>query len=72
VDHAPAVTAVADQTTPNNATINLAVDRERFGRDPLTFTAAGLPDGLTINPATGVISGSLTYASASDRRMQSW
>ncbi len=27
--------------------------------DPLTFTATGLPDGITIVPATGVISGTL-------------
>ena len=32
--------------------------------DTLTYSATGLPDGLTINPTTGVISGTLTYASA--------
>ncbi|WP_051116670.1 Ig-like domain-containing protein [Sphingomonas sp. PAMC 26617] len=29
-------------------------------RDPLTFSATGLPDRLTIDPATGVISGTLS------------
>ncbi len=31
---------------------------------PLTYSASGLPDGISINPSTGVISGTLSFASA--------
>ena len=32
--------------------------------NPVTYSATGLPGGLSINAATGVISGTLTYTSA--------
>src|SRR6185436_19232703 len=32
--------------------------------DPLTFSATGLPPGLTVNPTTGEISGTLAYTAA--------
>ncbi len=31
---------------------------------PLTYSASGLPDGISINPSTGAISGTLSFASA--------
>ena len=31
---------------------------------PVTFSATGLPPGLTVNPATGLISGTVTIAGA--------
>jgi len=34
--------------------------------DPLTFTATGLPPGLTINPLTGVITGTLAPDASAD------
>ena len=34
------------------------------GTEPLTFTAVGLPDGLAIDQATGIISGRLPFDSA--------
>lgn len=34
--------------------------------DPLTFTATGLPTGLTIDPVTGVISGTLPAGTSAD------
>ena len=32
--------------------------------DPLTYSATGLPDGISISPSTGAISGTLSFASA--------
>lgn len=36
------------------------------GREPLTFTATGLPDGLSLDSKTGVITGSIARAGRSD------
>ncbi len=41
-------------------TISLTVTATDADNDPLTFGAAGLPDGLTINTATGEITGTTT------------
>jgi alpha-galactosidase len=35
------------------------------GKEPMTFSAKGLPAGLTLDPATGIITGSLTSAGTS-------
>ena len=63
----PVFTTIPDQTSAELASINFPV--APFASDPegeaLTFSAAGLPDGLAINPDTGVVSGTLGYESAS-------
>ena len=64
VDRAPVVTAIADQTSAENAAINLAVTASDPDGDAITFSATGLPPGLAIAPTTGVISGTLSYTSA--------
>src|SRR5476649_2959203 len=64
VDRAPVVTAVADQTSAENAAITLAVTATDPDGDALTYSATGLPASLSISPTTGVISGTLSYTSA--------
>ncbi len=61
---APTLTQPANQTSAENATISLPL----VGSDPegttLTYSATGLPPVLSLNTATGVIAGTLTFASA--------
>ena len=64
MNRAPVVSAIADQTSAENAAISLAVTASDPDGDAVTFSATGLPPGLAINPATGVISGTLSYTSA--------
>jgi len=64
VNRAPVITAVADQTNLENAPISLAVTASDPDGDTLTYSATGLPPALTINTATGLITGTLSYASA--------
>ena len=51
VNRAPTLTAVVDQTSAENATISLALAGSDADGDTLTYSATGLPPGLTINPA---------------------
>jgi hypothetical protein len=55
---APTVTPIADQSNTDGAAINLNVAPSFSDDDALTYTATGLPAGLTISGA-GVISGTL-------------
>ena len=64
VNRAPVVTAIANQTSAENATISLAVTASDPDGDPLTYSATGLPASLSINPTTGAITGTLSYTSA--------
>ena len=61
-NQAPSLTQPANQSTPRNTAASLTL----FGSDPegatLTYGASGLPPGLSINTATGVISGTATTA----------
>ena len=61
VNDAPTVTPIADQTDQDSDVINFDVsgnfsDTEN---DTLTFSATGLPTGLSIDANTGVISGTI-------------
>jgi len=58
------MTAIANQTSAENAAISLPVVANDPDGDPITFSATGLPSGLTIAPSTGLISGTLSYTSA--------
>lgn len=62
---APSVTGPADQTSAEGDTVTLPIAASDPDGDALTFNATNLPPGLTIDPITGVISGTLGYASAS-------
>src|SRR6185436_17801315 len=63
-NRAPVVTAPADQTSAEGAAVTLAIVATDPDGDPLTFSATGLPPGLSVNPTTGEISGTLSYTTA--------
>jgi serine protease len=48
------------QSTYQNSALTLNVSGTSSGNHPLTWSATGLPSGLTIDPASGVISGRIT------------
>ena len=54
---APVVGAVGDQSAEAGSTVSIRVSATDAAA-PLTYSARGLPSGVTIDPATGVISGS--------------
>ena len=61
-DDAPVSTPIANQTSSDAQTVSFNVSgnfSDPDAGDTLTFTATGLPAGLTINAATGVISGAI-------------
>jgi hypothetical protein len=60
----PSLTQPANQTNPEGTAVTLSLSGSDPDSDPLSFTATGLPAGVTINIATGVISGTLTSTSA--------
>ncbi len=58
--------AITDRT--NEITNNVIINASATGGDPgenATYYIAGQPDGVTINPATGEISGTISVAAAS-------
>ena len=61
---APEVTVPDDQTNDEGDTVSLPIAATDPDGDPLTYSATGLPDGLSINASTGLISGTLTFDSA--------
>jgi uncharacterized repeat protein (TIGR01451 family) len=61
---APDVTQPADQSSNQGDVISLPIIASDTNGDTLSFTATGLPPELTIDPATGVISGTLSAAAA--------
>lgn len=60
---APAIAAVADRVDVVGTTVSLSVSASDQNGDPVTFSATGLPQGLSIQSTSGVISGTLTSAS---------
>ena len=61
----PVVTAPADQTNNEGDTVSgVTVTATDADGDTLTFGATGLPAGLSINPSTGAITGTLAAGSA--------
>jgi hypothetical protein len=61
---APSVLSPGDQGHMTGGTANITVRGTDPESDPLTYSATGLPAGLTINPATGVISGTVGSSAA--------
>ena len=62
VNDAPTIVTPADQAGIVGATVSLTVLAQDVDGDTLQFSATGLPGGLSIDPLTGVISGTLTTA----------
>ncbi len=62
VNDAPVATPIAPTTTVDGATISVPVagNSSDVDGDTLSFVATGLPPGLSIDPVTGVISGTIT------------
>ena len=54
----------ATARTPSRHVINIPSPATRPDGDTLTYSATGLPGGISINPATGLISGTINYDSA--------
>ena len=64
VNRRPTLTPPANQTSAENKTISLRLVAKDPDGDGLTYSAVGLPPSLTINAATGLISGILSSTSA--------
>ena len=62
VNDAPRIEPIADQSDVEGDAVELAIAASDIDGDSLRFAAAGLPAGLTIDPATGVIAGQLGAA----------
>jgi len=56
-NNTPTITNPTNQITVQNTTVSLPIQANDSDGDDLTFSAAGLPSGLQINSATGLISG---------------
>jgi len=54
------IPAVADQTNYDGDTVSLSVAAGYHGSGTLSYSATGLPDGLTINGASGLVSGAVS------------
>lgn len=63
-DTVPTVDPVSTQNSTENQTISLQVTGRDTDGDTLTYSAAGLPPGLAIDPYTGRITGTLPYDAA--------
>jgi large repetitive protein len=66
VNDAPVATPIAPRNTVDGATISVPVagNFSDVDGDALSFAATGLPPGLTINPATGLITGVIDKAAS--------
>jgi large repetitive protein len=66
VNDPPVSSPIANQINPDATTVSVPL-AARFSDpdgDPLTFTATGLPPGLSVDPLTGVISGTIDNAAS--------
>jgi hypothetical protein len=64
VNHPPFLNPVLDQASVWTTGISLYLSAFDLDGDVLTYSATRLPPGLIVNPRTGLISGTLTSASA--------
>ena len=62
-NQAPVITNPGDQTNDENDTVSLQIAATDADGDPLSYSATNLPAGLSINPNTGLISGTIEFFS---------
>jgi hypothetical protein len=60
----PVLIAPNNQANREGALIALQLQASDGDGDPLTYSASGLPAGLSINPATGLISGTISHSAS--------
>lgn len=53
----PMISAIGNQTTPTFSSVSLSIAASDADGDAISFSATGLPDGLSLDAATGIISG---------------
>ncbi|MBX7207144.1 MAG: PQQ-dependent sugar dehydrogenase [Verrucomicrobiaceae bacterium] len=63
-NHAPAITQPQDQFTLRGSAVSFALQASDPDGDILSWIASGLPAGLSIDPSTGVISGTVSASAA--------
>jgi hypothetical protein len=61
----PILIAPPDRTDPEGAAVSLQLQASDPDGDPLSFKATNLPEGLSLDPLTGVISGTLSFSASS-------
>ena len=66
VNNPISINPVGDQTNAVGDSASLAVSATTATGDPLTYSASGLPAGLSINASTGLISGTVAVYEAQD------
>jgi hypothetical protein len=66
VNDSPQVTDPGDKTSNEGASPSVQITATDADGDDLSYSATGLPDGLSINPSTGLISGTITQTAAQD------
>ncbi len=54
---APTIAAIPAQSTVQNTTIVLGVSAQDADNDTLSYSAVGLPEGISISPTTGIMTG---------------
>ncbi len=62
LNQAPQIANPGDQTDTEGDSVSLAISASDADGDTLTFSATGLPTGLSIDTGTGVITGTVTAA----------
>lgn len=68
-NRAPTLRSPGDQTSAEGAVVALLLEASDLNEDALTYRATGLPPGLSVDPATGLIAGTLSYTSAGSHQV---
>jgi uncharacterized repeat protein (TIGR01451 family) len=63
---APALTNPGNRTDAEGSAVSVQLVASDSDGAPLTYAAVNLPAGLTLNPGTGLVSGTIAYGAAAD------